>query len=84
MICTDKTGTLTERRLALGALVTPAGLVRPGDRLTPDARRLLEATVLASEPVALDPLDQAILAFARARDRRGRWCATPPSIPAVA
>ncbi len=66
VIGTDKTGTLTEGRLALRALVTPAGLVRPGDRLTPDARRLLEAAVLASEPVALDPLDQAILAFARA------------------
>jgi Ca2+-transporting ATPase len=63
VICTDKTGTLTEGRLEVAALVV-------GDRVTetrdPDVRALLAAAVRASEPTPYDPLDKAILAAATA------------------
>ena len=53
VICTDKTGTLTYGRLAVGAVV--------GD----DERAVVEAAVLASEPNPFDPLDRAIVDYAR-------------------
>ena len=53
VICTDKTGTLTFGRLAVGAVV--------GD----DERAVVEAAVLASEPNPFDPLDRAIVDYAR-------------------
>ena len=55
VICVDKTGTLTEGRLAVGEVV--------GD----DDQRVLEYAVLASEPQPFDPLDVAIVEHARAR-----------------
>jgi len=61
VICTDKTGTLTEGRLAVRALQMD-GRVQIID--TPAAargmERLLEDALLASEPQPFDPLDQAI------------------------
>jgi Ca2+-transporting ATPase len=68
VICTDKTGTLTEGRLDVGALAGPAGRlavdpVEPGDL----ERLLLETAVLASEPDPFDPLDRAIVAHATSR-----------------
>ncbi|HEX5417404.1 MAG TPA: cation-transporting P-type ATPase, partial [Chloroflexota bacterium] len=64
VICTDKTGTLTVGRVAIAALATPTSLVLSGEPLTDDARRLVEAAVLASEPAPFDPLDLAIVRFA--------------------
>ncbi len=58
VICTDKTGTLTEGTLAVTALV-PAAAVQ-------SEVALLEAAVLASEPDPFDPLDVAIVHHARA------------------
>jgi Ca2+-transporting ATPase len=57
VICTDKTGTLTEGRLAVGDQATVDGT---------DVAALLEAAVLASEPDPFDPLDLAIVAHAAA------------------
>jgi len=66
VICTDKTGTLTEGRLALAGLWTPvSGVRRDGGALDPAERCLLEAAVLASEPRPFDPLDRAIVDYAR-------------------
>ncbi len=66
VICTDKTGTLTLGRIALGALVAADGRRRNvGDPLDRAACELLDAAVLASEPTPFDPLDQAIAASAR-------------------
>ena len=71
VICTDKTGTLTQNRLALAALVAPAD----GTPLAvDDARRVLEASMIACEvrgvapQLSGDPLDVAI---ARALDEAG-------------
>ena len=71
VICTDKTGTLTENRLAIARLVAP----QDGTSLpAAEARRLLEAAMLACEvhgeraSLSGDPLDVAI---ARALDERG-------------
>jgi Ca2+-transporting ATPase len=55
VICTDKTGTLTEGRMAVADLWTAAG---------PEAD-LLEAAVLACEPQPFDPLELAIVDHAR-------------------
>ncbi|MCU0273297.1 MAG: cation-transporting P-type ATPase [Acidimicrobiales bacterium] len=67
VICTDKTGTLTEGRLAVVAVWTPEhGTVVSGAALDDGATAVVEAAVRASEPVPFDPLDLAILAFATA------------------
>lgn len=68
VICTDKTGTLTEGRLAVVSVWTPGnGIISRGDVVHGDAAALLEAAVRACEPMPFDPLDLAILAFARDR-----------------
>lgn len=56
VICTDKTGTLTEGRLAVGEVTALTGVT---------VREVLEAAVLASEPDPFDPLDMALVAYAR-------------------
>ena len=55
VICVDKTGTLTEGRLEVAEVVGP------------DDLEVLEAAVMACEPRPFDPLDIAILEYARAR-----------------
>jgi Ca2+-transporting ATPase len=65
VICTDKTGTLTEGRLAVTAIWTPTeGPIGDGERLSESGEALLEAAVRACEPSPFDPLDLAIVAFA--------------------
>ena len=76
VVCSDKTGTLTLGRVALGALAPCDGRAwardeplagpgpggrRDGEGLDAAARELLEAAVLSSEPVPFDPLDRAIV-----------------------
>jgi sodium/potassium-transporting ATPase subunit alpha len=62
VICTDKTGTLTENRLSIARVVSPTGNVLRDD----DRRRVLEAALVASEVrekdgrLAGDPLDVAV------------------------
>ena len=58
VICVDKTGTLTAGRLVVGGLVPAPGV---------DEHELLIASVLACEPEPYDPLDVALVAFARDR-----------------
>jgi Ca2+-transporting ATPase len=58
VICTDKTGTLTDGRLAVDRLWAV-------DRDPTADTTLLEAAVLACEPQPFDPLDVAIVAAAR-------------------
>jgi P-type Ca2+ transporter type 2C len=58
VICVDKTGTLTAGRLAVSSLVPVPGV---------DEHDLLVASVLACEPEPYDPLDVALVAFARDR-----------------
>jgi Ca2+-transporting ATPase len=68
VICTDKTGTLTHGRLAVAGLWTARGARRDGGTLTDAETELLEAAVLASEPEPYDPLDVAIVDYARRHD----------------
>ena len=52
VLCVDKTGTLTENRMALAEI------------LAPDPARALQAAALACEPDPFDPMERAILAAA--------------------
>jgi H+-transporting ATPase len=53
VLCSDKTGTLTQNRLAVGEPWYPAGVAR---------EELLEAAALASRAEDRDPIDLAVLA----------------------
>ena len=62
VLCVDKTGTLTENRMALRRL-WHAGTghdVAPGVPLAPPLRDLLDAAVRASRPQSPDPLEEAL------------------------
>ena len=69
VLCVDKTGTLTENRMALRVLWRGGAghdLQRDGDRIAPPLRELLAVALLASRPQSPDPIDQALqLAAAR-------------------
>lgn len=65
VLCTDKTGTLTENRMSLVELCTASGVVaRLGEAapgaLAVDAERLLETGRLASMPEPVDPMETAL------------------------
>lgn len=69
VICTDKTGTLTEGRLALTAIWTPTdGTQTDTASYEAPATELLVAAVRACEPTPFDPLDLAIVDAARRHD----------------
>ena len=59
VLCTDKTGTITENRLALAGLLPFA---------SGSEDELLRWAALASDPATQDPIDLAILAAAEARN----------------
>ena len=59
VLCTDKTGTLTENRMTIAELRTPAA---PGDQ-----DRLVETAVLASTRESFDPMERAIKGEAETR-----------------
>ena len=65
VLCVDKTGTLTENRMAVVDAIAPDG----------DAARVLDAAALACELDPFDPMDRAILAAAgtRAAVLRAAW-----------
>ncbi len=66
VLCTDKTGTLTENRMTVVALVAEACEWRRDLGGAPDAatREILDAAQLASAQVATDPMELAIAALA--------------------
>ncbi|MET3130643.1 Ca2+-transporting ATPase [Oxalobacteraceae bacterium GrIS 1.11] len=60
VLCVDKTGTLTENRMSVDALLIGAQTLRPGqDDLPPAALALIDCAVLASEIAPFDPMDLA-------------------------
>ncbi|HWQ85679.1 cation-translocating P-type ATPase [Brevundimonas sp.] len=64
LLCVDKTGTLTENRMAVTALWSPLGEGAPDDGdLAPSLRAVLETAVLASNPQPSDPMDAALTAL---------------------
>ncbi len=60
VLCTDKTGTLTENRMAVGELVAGDMAGEPGAVLPAPLRELLEWAHRASPPHAVDPMEGAI------------------------
>ncbi|WP_428852874.1 cation-translocating P-type ATPase [Imbroritus primus] len=71
VLCTDKTGTLTENRMTIAALYIPNGDVLPLEQQTPHAlpqagRDLVLCGLLASDPEPVDPMEKAFHACASA------------------
>jgi Ca2+-transporting ATPase len=62
VLCTDKTGTLTENRMQVALVVTAAGPRRSGGPAAPslEVKHLLRAALGASAPLSSDPMDRAI------------------------
>lgn len=76
VLCTDKTGTLTENRMTIGELRLPDGAAaRTGAALPEAFRELAAAGVMASAPEPFDPMEKAFHALAGAELRDGE---TPP------
>jgi P-type Ca2+ transporter type 2C len=73
VLCTDKTGTLTENRMTIAALHLPGGQAFTiGNDSVPDAfRELAAAGVMASAPEPYDPMEKAFHALAKADLRTG-------------
>lgn len=64
VLCTDKTGTLTENRMSLAEFRTSDGAVRLAGEALPQAfLDLAEVGRLASEPNPFDPMEKAFHAF---------------------
>lgn len=67
VLCMDKTGTLTQNRMAVVAWVSEGALGgqhTAGPPLSTEALRLARVAWLACEPERFDPMDQAIAAWA--------------------
>ncbi len=73
VLCTDKTGTLTENRMTIAALLLPDGqaLVIDQDPLPEAFRELAAAGVMACAPEPFDPMEKAFHALAKADQRSG-------------
>jgi Ca2+-transporting ATPase len=71
VLCVDKTGTLTLNRMAVVALHDGAHGVerlRDGDAVPASLQALVHTAALASVEAGIEPMDQAILRLAPARD----------------
>ena len=60
VLCTDKTGTLTENRMTIAELRTPGGGWRRNGAVPGDMVPLLETAMLASAREPSDPMERAI------------------------
>jgi Ca2+-transporting ATPase len=72
VLCTDKTGTLTENRMTITELRLPDGTAAKADAILPEAfRELAAAGVMASAPEPFDPMEMAFHALSKADLREG-------------
>ena len=72
VLCTDKTGTLTENRMTIAELWLANGsTVKIGQPLPEAFRELAAAGVMASAPTPFDPMEKAFHALAKADQREG-------------
>jgi Ca2+-transporting ATPase len=69
VLCTDKTGTLTENRMRVALIAADGEMWRHGDPLGERAQDLLHAALGASAPIPTDPMDRAIHESAAAVER---------------
>lgn len=62
VICTDKTGTITENRMSLAKLfvLKDNRIVSPEDELSDGEKELMELAMWASEPIPFDPMEVAL------------------------
>jgi Ca2+-transporting ATPase len=62
VICTDKTGTITENKMALAQWFTLAdnALQKPKEKLNPNEQELLSLSMWASEPIPFDAMEIAL------------------------
>ena len=79
VLCTDKTGTLTENRMSVAAVVAPGASWRSRDPgpLPDPVRRTLRAALRATAHDPVDPMDLAVHALARAHGE------TAPPAPGI-
>ena len=68
VLCTDKTGTLTENRMAVAELGTPDARWRHDGKVPEALAPLLETARLASAPQPSDPMERAIADLTRQPD----------------
>jgi Ca2+-transporting ATPase len=60
VLCTDKTGTLTENQMRLVLIAAEGEPWRHGDPITSQQENVLHAALGASAPIPTDPMDRAI------------------------
>lgn len=62
VICTDKTGTITENKMSLAKLfvLNNNEIVKPEDAISNDEKDIIKWAMWASEPIPFDPMEIAI------------------------
>lgn len=62
VICTDKTGTITENKMSLAGLYVPAyqKVTNPEETLRSEEQALVRTAMWASEPIPYDPMEIAL------------------------
>jgi P-type Ca2+ transporter type 2C len=62
VICTDKTGTITENKMSLAKMFVLKSnkVFDPKDELNEDEKELLKLAMFASEPIPFDPMEVAL------------------------